>query len=66
MSEKDKIQKIIDGLPAAWREPGFDPHRGIERFRAATRELPESAKELDQIVEALRLRHARPPKTVPL
>jgi hypothetical protein len=48
MSEEDKIQKIIDGLPPGWRNPGFDPHRGIERFRAATGELPDSADELER------------------
>jgi hypothetical protein len=48
MSEEDKIQKIIDGLPPSWRQPGYDPHRGIERFRAATGELPESAEELEK------------------
>jgi hypothetical protein len=48
MSEQDKIQKIIDGLPPEWSEPGYDPHRGIERFRAATGELPQSAEELEK------------------
>jgi hypothetical protein len=48
MGEEAKIQKIIDRLPPSWSRPGYDPHRGIERFRAATGQLPESAEELDK------------------
>jgi hypothetical protein len=48
MGEEEQIQKVIDGLPPEWHHPGFDPRRGIERFRAATGELPESADELER------------------
>jgi hypothetical protein len=48
MSEEEQIQKIIDGLPPGWSKRGFDPNRGIERFRTSTGELPESAEALVQ------------------